>query len=130
MYIWTILSLIRIFRHVCCVVDPGATKDLLRQAASKCLWTAFRPSTPVAYNHMFADFLIFLVLMGLSLHQVTTFHILPFMEYLIEYGFSASNVSTYITGIRSMLIIHGADKTPLGIKNLAFCEVSKNQQAV
>ena len=36
------------------------------------------------------------------------------MEYLVKYGFSVANISNdYITAIRSMLIIYGADLSPL-----------------
>ena len=62
---------------------------------------------------MFKDFLAFLVVAGLSWSQVTTLVFLAFMEYLHTSGMSASNVANYLTAIRSMMIIHALDTTPL-----------------
>ena len=50
------------------VVDAGAATDHL--AAASGLFAAFRPATLTAYSRMFADFLSFLIMVGLWLSQV------------------------------------------------------------
>ena len=74
---------------------------------------------------MFALFLGFLVAMGLSLSQVSTMDVLAFMEYLLESGMSAANITNHLTAIRSMLIIYNCDasafrdhRIPLFIKSV------------
>ena len=94
-------------------------------SASQQLSTAFRPTTFRAYTRMFRDFLAFLSFVSLSLPQFATHHILAFMEYLHQSGLSSSNVTNYVTAIRSMYIIHACDtlvfrdqRLPLFIKSL------------
>ena len=74
---------------------------------------------------MFALFLCFLVAMGQSLSQVSTMDVLAFMEYLLESGMSAANITNHLTPIRSMLIIYNCDasafrvhRIPLFIKSV------------
>ena len=106
----------------------------LQTSASQRLWTAFTPATFRAYARMFKDFLTFLSCVSLSLPQVVTQHILAFMEHLHQAGLSPSNITNYVTAIRSMYIIHACDTTifrdrriPLLIKPL---KISRNLQPV
>ena len=64
------------------------------------------------YRRMFALFLSFLVAVGLSLPQVSTWDILAFMEYLLQAGMTASNITSHLTAIRSCCIIYSIDTTP------------------
>ena len=61
---------------------------------------------------MFALFLSFLVAVGLSLPQVDTLDILAFMEYLLQAGMTAANITNHLTAIRSCCIIYNIDTTP------------------
>ena len=74
---------------------------------------------------MFALFLAFLVALDLSLPQISTLDVLAFMEYLLESGMSAENITNHLTAIRSMLIIYNCDassfrdnRIPLFIKSV------------
>ena len=68
--------------------------------------------------------MLFLVVLGLSLPQIATLDILVFVEYLIQAGMSAFNVSNLLTAIRSMCIVYQYDtsafrdnRIPLFIKS-------------
>ena len=76
------------------------------------LWQGFRPATLAAYKRMFALFLALLVALDLSLPQISTMDVLAFMEYLLESGMSAVNITNHLTAIRSMLIIYNCDASP------------------
>ena len=58
---------------------------------------------------MFKDFLAFLYLVTASVQHISVSTVLSFMEYLVQAGCSASNVTNYITALRSMCIIFGCD---------------------
>ena len=51
----------------------------------------------------------FLVALGLSLPQISTLDMLPFMEYLLQAGMSAASISNHLITIRSMYIIYKCD---------------------
>ena len=57
------------------------------------LFAGFRPVTLVAYHRMFNEILTFLILVGLWLPQVSTPDIFAFMEYLVQVGFTASDIT-------------------------------------
>ena len=61
---------------------------------------------------MFRLFLGFLVVAGLTIHQVTVTILLAFMESLVDQSFSVSNIVNYMAGIRSNFIIYGLDTLP------------------
>ena len=61
---------------------------------------------------MFRLFLAFLVVLDLSLHQLSTMDILTFMQYLHELGMSPDNIVNHITAVRSLSIIYACDTTP------------------
>ena len=61
---------------------------------------------------MFRLFLAFLVVLDLSLHQLSTMDILAFMQYLHESGMSPDNIVNHITAVRSLAIIYACDTTP------------------
>ena len=63
----------------------------------------------MAYKRKFGLFLAFLVALGLSLPQVSTLDVLAFMEYLLQSGMSAANITNHLAAIRSMLIIYNCD---------------------
>ena len=78
---------------------PGvATASLVGRAVDR-LWLGFRPSTLRAYRWMFELFLAFVVALDLSLPQVSTLDVLAFMEYLVESGMSAPNITNHLTAI-------------------------------
>ena len=85
---------------------PGQT---LASAANLRLWQAFRPSTMTSYMHMFKDFLAFLYLLAASVRQISVNTVLSFMEYLVQAGCSACNVTNYVTALRSISNIFGCD---------------------
>ena len=87
------------------------TAPLASQAYER-LWHGFRPSTLAAYRRMFLLFLSFLVAVGLSLPQVDTLDILAFIEYLLQAGMTAANITNHLTAIRSCCIIYNIDNTP------------------
>ena len=49
---------------------------------------------------------------GLSLLQVSTLDILAFMEYLLQAGMTAANITNHLTAIRSCCITYNIDNTP------------------
>ena len=74
---------------------------------------------------MFVLFLEFLVSLDLSLPKVSTLDVLVFMEYLLESGMSAANITNHLTTIRSMPIIYNCEasafrdhRIPLFIKSV------------
>ena len=81
---------------------PGKS---LASAANLRLWQAFRPSTMSSYMRMFKDFLAFLHLITTPVQPITVSTVLSFMEYLVQAGCSASNITNYITALRSMCIL-------------------------
>ena len=104
---------------------PGvATASLAGRAVDR-LWLGFRPFTLRAYRWMFELFLAFLVALDLSLPQVSTLDVLAFMEYLVESGMPAANITNHLTAIRSMLIVYNREasafrdhRIPLFIKSV------------
>ena len=84
----------------------------LAARASGRLWHAFRPATQKAYAHMFREFLVFLVVAGLVIDQVTTVTLLIFMEFLLDQNFSPSNIVSHMAAIRSKFILYGLDTSP------------------
>ena len=81
----------------------------LAEAASARLKSGFRPATLAAYNRMLRDFLAFLQIARISLHQVNTVLLLAYMEFLVRNGFSSANIANNVAGIRALLIMYGAD---------------------
>ena len=73
------------------------------------LWSGFKPATLVSYEHMFGLLLAFLVALDLSLPQLTTLHVLAFLEYLLQHGMSVTNITHHITDIRTMLVVYSCD---------------------
>ena len=88
---------------------PGKS---LASAANLRLWQAFRPSTMTSYMCMFKDFLAFLNCISTPVQQISVSTVLSFMEYLVQAGFSASNITNYVTALRSMYILFACDTTP------------------
>ena len=70
------------------------------------LFHAFRPATQKTYGRMFNDFMAFLVASGLTLGQVNIYVLLSFLEYLHSNGFTVTNISNYLAGIRAHFILH------------------------
>ena len=98
---------------MCCYFsDPEAVTAPLASQAYARLWNGFRLSTLVAYRRMFALFMAFLVAVGLSLPQVDTLDILAFMEYLLQAGMTAANITNHLTAIRSCCIIYNINTAP------------------
>ena len=87
------------------------TAPLASQSCQR-LCLGFRPSTLAAYKQMFQLFMSFLVALGLSLPQISTLDLFTFMEYLLQSGMSASNITNHLTAIRSMCIIYNCNKIP------------------
>ena len=54
----------------------------------------------------------FLVVLDLSLHQISTMDILAFMQYLSESGMSPDNIVNHLTAVRSLAIIYACDTVP------------------
>ena len=88
-----------------------ATAPLATQACRR-LRFGFRPNTLASYERMFQLFLAFLVVVDLSLPEVSALDVLAFMEYLAQSGMSPDNITNHITAIRSMSIMHGLDTAP------------------
>ena len=64
------------------------------------------------YSRMLADFLAFLVVTGLIPCQVNVDIILTFLEYLVDNSLSVANICNYLTGLRTMFIIHDLPTYP------------------
>ena len=79
---------------------------------------------------MFRDFLGFLVAAGLLWSQVSTSVMLAFMEHHHLSSMSPSNVTNYLTDIRSMMILYGDgpsclwDQT-IPLKEMDHCKLCK-----
>ena len=56
---------------------------------------------------MYRDFLLFLVLAGLSPLQVNSSHLLIFLEYLHGNSISASNIENYLSAIKTVTAKYG-----------------------
>ena len=63
---------------------------------------------------MFGLFMAFLVVLDLSLHQISTMDILTLIKYLMEFGMSPDNIVNYLTAIRCFCI----NRIPLFVKSL------------
>ena len=61
---------------------------------------------------MFADFLAFLVVTGLTSCQVNVDIILAFLEYLVDNSSSLANICNYLAALRTMFIIHNLPTHP------------------
>ena len=101
-----------IFSHVLCVSDPQVAMAPLASQACKRLWTGFRPATLNSYQKMFQLFLAFLVVVDLSVPEVTSMDILAFMEYLAQSGMSPDHITNHLTAVRSMCILYGVNTIP------------------
>ena len=88
---------------------PGKS---LASAANLRLWQAFRPSTMTSYMRMFKDFLAFLHLVTTPVQHISVTTVLSFMEYLVQAGFSASNITNYVTALGSMCILLACNTAP------------------
>ena len=87
------------------------TAPLATQACRR--WRfGFRPNTLASYERMFQLFLPFLVVVDLSLPEISPLDVLAFMEYLAQSGMSPDNITNHITAIRSISIMYGIDTTP------------------
>ena len=95
-----------IFSTVFIFCSPLASKACQR------LWLGFRLFTLASYKRMFQLFLSFLVVLGLSLPQITTLDLLAFMEYLLQSGMNTSNANDRFTAIGSMCIIYNCNTSP------------------
>ena len=84
----------------------------MAHAATHRMFQRFRPSTQTTYVRMFRDFLIFLLVAGIHLHQVTTITLLAFMEFLVANQMSQSNIANYIASIRAIRIAYGLNTSP------------------
>ena len=71
------------------------------------LGEGFRSGMITAYSGMFRKFGGFVVAAGLALVQVTTLILLAFQEYLKIHQFKYSAIVTYVTAIRTMLLVYG-----------------------
>ena len=80
--------------------------------AFKRLWFGFRPAKVASYRRMFRLFMAFLVVLDLSLYQISTMDILAFMQYLSESGMSPDNIVNHLTAVRSLAIIYACDTVP------------------
>ena len=56
---------------------------------------------------MFQGFLAFLAVLQVPMHQVNTVTLLSFMKYLVQNGFSSSNVANDILAVKSMCAAYG-----------------------
>ena len=84
------------------------------------LASAFRPATKRAYEHMFKDFVAFLVAAGLPILQVNYFCLLAFIEYLCQNNFTPANIHNYLAGIRAQFIIYNLHTSPFQHQQLQF----------
>ena len=67
--------------------------------------------------------------LGLSLPQVSTLDVLAFMEYLLQSGMSAANITNYLTAIRSMLMIYNCDASTFRVHRIPlFIKSVKNNR--
>ena len=106
-------SLIMVFSSfVSSIVDNYPFAAQLATRATNRLWDAFRPTTQKAYARMLREFMGFLVAAGLLINQVNTVTLLIFIEFLLHYKFSSSNIVNYMAGIRSQFILYGLETAP------------------
>ena len=104
-----------------CILDSEAVTASLASQACHGLWLGFRPSTLASYKIMFVLFVSFLEALGLSLPQISTLHVMAFMEYLLQSGMSRLDITNHLTAIRSMCIIYNCYTTPFrDNRNLSF----------
>ena len=92
----------------------------LAAAALSRLKSGFRPATLAAYTRMLRDFLAFLQVAKISLHQVNTVLFLAYMEFLVRNGLSPTNVANNVAGIRALLIMYGSDTSYLKDERVAL----------
>ena len=98
--------------YMVCFVDAGLATASLSTKAFPRLRAGFRPATSVSYDRMFRLFMTFLVVLGLSLPQLTTLEVLAFIEYLLQNCMSSTNIAHHIAVIRALLIIYNCDTAP------------------
>ena len=85
---------------------------------------AFTPSKSRTYSGMFRDSLGFLVVAGIFLQEVTHQVLLAFMQYLLDYQCTYSNIAYYLTGIRAYFVVHGCDTTAFRHEQLQYFQKS------
>ena len=78
----------------------------LTTSANQRLAHGFRPNTLKNYARMFKDFLIFLVVTGLAITQVSSQILLCFMEFLVQNQFSQTNIANHMAALRASFIIY------------------------
>ena len=81
----------------------------LAQLATSRLSHAFAESTKKAYSSMFRVFVAFAVFMAWDIHQVTVLQLLGFLECLQYNGVKVSQMSNYLSDIKTKFIILGLD---------------------
>ena len=81
----------------------------LTSQMSERLMHAFRLNTRKTYHRMFKDFLSFLVFVILQLQQVNSSTMLSYMEYMVQNGYSHTNVSNNVAAIKSLSLVYGQD---------------------
>ena len=67
------------------------------------IFSGYRQATLAAYTRYFKDFLGFLVLV----------EVLAYMEYMLQSGMSASNITNHMAGIRAMFVAYGLNPSVL-----------------
>ena len=97
-------------------------------AASR-LTTAFADSTRRAYTNMFRTFLAFVVFMSWDIQQVTAIQLLCFLECLQFNGVRCSQMSNYLSAIKTKLLIFGLDVTGFADVRLKYCQKAIQRQA-
>ena len=90
---------------------PAKINPLLSKA-HQCLHSAFRHSTSTAYNAKFRIFVAFCIFANFFLPELTTNHLLVFLEFLVFNSISASNITNYLSAIKAKLSMYGLDISP------------------
>ena len=92
----------------------------LTTSANQRLARGFQPNTLKNYARMFKDFLIFLVVTGLAITQVSSQILLCFMEFLVQNQMSHTNIANYMAALRASFIIYAIPTVPFTDHRLQF----------
>ena len=93
---------------------------LLALGARKRLEFAFRPKTSACYTMLFRVFVAFCVVLHVSLYQVSTTHVLSYLEFLATNGVSCNMIANHISAAKAHFVMNNLDYSVWCHKNVKY----------
>ena len=99
-----------------------AVRGLLKKANGR-VHNAMRPSTQTAYSRYFRIFVTFTVFAQVEVHDVTTSHVLAFLEFLVFNKFSPAAILNVTSAVKSRLQAYGMSIKPWQDTRVAYFSI-------